>query len=36
MLIASWGTDEKNERKIQLIRYENNERLGSDCLFLSK
>ena len=32
MLIASSGTDEKMSEIIQLIRYENNERLGSDCL----
>ena len=32
MLIASWGTDEKMSEIIQLIRYENNERLGSNCL----
>ena len=33
MLIASWGTDKKMSEIIQLIRYENNESLGSDCLF---
>ena len=32
MLIASSGTDEKLSEIIQLIRYENNERLGSNCL----
>ena len=32
MLIASSGTDEKMSEIIQLIRYQNNGRLGSDCL----
>ena len=32
MLIASSGIRRKVSEIIQLIRYENNERLGSDCL----
>ena len=32
MLIASWGYRLKMSEIIQLIRYKNNERLGSNCL----